>query len=234
MKHLRYPHTYTILSLTDQLAALQAQFPMLHDATFDETAAAEPLAKGAEGKFLIPLWTEVSDHYDGATRLALQGFSKALGGKLAIRVHSLAKRADEHQCLTPRATTVQYLAELARQQPGHRILVAQAQFGLGMADKTQEEAVAEVEALNSGLAGLGLFAAACMGAALPKRFDGYLPLGLACIGDNFTPIGGDRRGVTLNSQSDERVKMSVGVLPRNERHHNYGAITGFRVRQENQ
>lgn len=173
-----YLSGYKPKSVAEQMVVLKAIFPKLK--SFDESAVAKELLAGAEGNFLIPRWQELAPTYGEAVELVLAALKQSRNGRFVNycenqlgpdRLRESAKKSDMFQ-------------KLGNEQPGHNVLVVQAQFGLRHRGKSVRRARV---VMGGNECGLGAFEIGIMLLTHPDRLANYDDLYVDCSGDEYAP-----------------------------------------------
>lgn len=208
----RYPNSFRVKSLTEQLGILCRFFPELGDSfqSYAQTCPPE-----AEGQFVIPKWNKVALSYGEAV-------CKVLALIWSTReVYNYLRDQVSEKYLRPHARIVEAFQKEEMKQKGN-ILIFPAQFG--MYHKGHSVRCARA-VFGEGEFGLGIFAVGCMLLTHPERFDGF-ELWIDCAGDEFFSEGDSSSSATPVFRFDEN-RVELAHRWSNDADGSYGSATGF-------
>lgn len=208
----RYPNSFRVKSLTEQLDILCRVFPELGD-SFQSYAQTCPPA--AEGRFVIPKWNKVALSYGEAVCKVLA----LIWSTRDMRNYLRGETSEKY--LRPHARTAEIFQKEEMRQKGN-ILIFPAQFGMHHSGHSVRRARAFFE---EGEFGLGIFAVGCMLLTHQERFDGF-ELWIDCAGDEFFPGGDSSSSATpIFRFDDNRLELAHRWL--DDADGSFGSATAF-------
>jgi hypothetical protein len=221
-----YLSGYEPKSIAEQVQTLHYLFPVIKNATYDESIASQPLPPNAEGWFAIPWWEKIvadipagRQVYGEAVQRVLDLISETRNGEF----HNYREGQLGPSYLRQFRKSIRAWKKIRQEQKDHDILIIPAQFGLCHAGRSIRRARV---VMNRSEFGLGAFAVGIMLLTHPERLMNYNDLWIDCAGDEYAP---DADGVFSESPiflfHDDKVKFHTRWVSRAL--DGYGSASGF-------